>query len=103
MKRKEYCYKAVISDDNVLFLGSPFSGLWHVFVANKNIKSFEEAEDPDFSTYSLYGGYKNIGNAEKRLLKSAMAHSDSSVKFYYAEKEMIIKHGAFGNHSENNK
>lgn len=96
MKRKEYCYKAVLNDSYVLFLGRPFGDLWHVFVANKNIKSLEEVENPDFSTYSVYGGYKNIGTAERRLLESAKSYKSNPVSYHYSTKEMVIKHGAFG-------
>ena len=56
--KKEYCYKAILSPEYILYLGCPFSGLWHVFVTNENhtIK------------YSVYGGYKNIGTASNRLI-----------------------------------
>lgn len=101
-REREYCYKAVLNESYVLFLGRPFGSLWHVFVANRNLKEkdLEDFEniinDPDYHTYSVYGGYKNIGTASNRLLESAMTYKSNPVKYYYTTKENIIKYGAFG-------
>lgn len=85
MKRKEYCYKAVLNDSYILYIGYVF-GKYHVFVTNKD----------HTTNYSVYGGYKNIGTAENRLLKSANSYKSNPTSYYYASKELIHKRGAFG-------
>lgn len=85
MKRKEYCYKAVLNKEYILYIGYAF-GKYHLFVTNAD----------HTRNYSVYGGYKNIGTVEKRLLKSANSYKSNPVSYYYASKEFLNKYGAFG-------
>lgn len=84
MKRKEYCYKAILNDSYILYIGYVF-GKYHVFVTNKD----------HTTNYNVYGGYKNIGTAENRLLKSANSYKSNPTKYYYASKTLFLKNGAF--------
>ena len=84
-RRKEYCYKAILNKEYILYLGCT-GNLYHVFVTNENRTI----------NYSVYGGYKNIGTAANRLLKSANIYKSNEVSFFYASKELILKNGAFG-------
>ena len=83
--KKEYCYKAILNPEHIIYIGCPF-GLWHVFVTNKS----------HTINYSVYGGYKNIGTATWRLIESAKRYKSNDVKMFYASKELIHKNGAFG-------
>lgn len=85
MKRKEYCYKAVLNKEYILYIGYVF-GKYHVFVTNVD----------HTHNYSVYGGYKNIGTAENRLIKSANSYKSNQISYFYANKELIHKNGAFG-------
>ena len=86
MKReKEYCYKAILNSEYILYIGCP-CGLYHVFVTNEK----------HTINYSVYGGYKNIGTASNRLLRSAKSYKSNEVSFFYASKNLILKNGAFG-------
>lgn len=86
MKRKEYCYKAILNPKYILYIGCPFGLLYHVFVTDEN-HTFN---------YSVYGGYKNIGTAARKLIESAKSYKNNEVKMFYASKELILKNGAFG-------
>ena len=80
-REKEYCVKAELNANYILFIGYIF-GKYHVFV-----KSGEH-------TYSVYGGYKNIGTASARLKKSAQAYHSNHVSFWYTSKSILEKTGA---------
>ena len=85
MKReKEYCFKAVLNPGYILYIGCP-AGLYHVFVTDQQ----------HTYNYSVYGGYKNIGTAAARLLKSAKSYFSNPVKYYYTTKQILAKRGAF--------
>ena len=82
--KKEYCYKAVLHDGYILYIGYVF-GKYHVFVTDKK-HSYN---------YSVYGGYDKLGTAENRLLQSANSYHSNPVKYYYQTKELLHKNGAF--------
>lgn len=85
MKReKEYCYKAVINDSYILYIGNAF-GLYHVFCTNKDRSV----------NYSVYGGYKRIGDAALRLLRSAQSYKSNPVSYFYMSKSLLDRNGAF--------
>lgn len=84
MKRKEYCYKVILSPEKIFYIGCPFGRLYHVFATDEN-HTFN---------YSVYGGYKNIGTASNKLIE--MAKNENNVKMFYASKELILKNDAFG-------
>lgn len=85
MKRKEYCYKAVLNPGYILYIGYVFGG-YTVFVTDEK-RTYN---------YSVYGSYKNIGTAENRLRKSAESYKSNPVSYFYASKELFLKNGAFG-------
>lgn len=87
--KHEYCYKAILNSEYILYLGFVF-GKWHVFVTNEN----------HTINYSVYGGYTHIGNASNRLIASAKSYHSNPVNYYYMSKALILKNGAF---SENRK
>ena len=82
--RKEYCYKAVLNDSYILYIGYAF-GKYHVFCTDK---------DRTFN-YSVYGGYKNIGTAENYLLRSANSYKSNEVSYFYMSKDLLHKIGPF--------
>jgi len=82
--KKEYCYKAVLNDSYILYIGYVFGG-YHVFVTDK----------AHSCNYSVYGGYKRLGDASNRLLQSANSYHSNAVEYYYKSKELILKDGAF--------
>ena len=82
--RKEYCYKAVLNDSYILYIGYAF-GKYHVFCTDK---------DRTFN-YSVYGGYKNIGTAENHLLRSANSYKSNEVSYFYMSKDLLHKIGPF--------
>lgn len=85
MKSVNYCYKAILNPEYILYIGYVF-GKWHVFVT----------DEKHSINYSVYGGYKNIGTAHNRLIASAKSYKSNPVSYYYANKELILKNGAFG-------
>ena len=68
MRNREYCYKAILNPEYILYLVCT-GNLFHVFVTNEK----------HTVNYSVYGGYKNIGTAENRLLKSAKSYKSNDV------------------------
>ena len=89
-RKKEYCYKAIIhcddyNDDYILYIGCP-CGLYHVFATNRN----------HTMNYSIYGGYKNLGNASIKLIQTAQNYNNRQIDYFYTTKELLLKNGAFG-------
>lgn len=82
--RKEYCYKAVLNDSYILYIGYVFGG-YHVFCTNSD----------HTHNYSVYGPYKNLGTAENRLLRSANSYYSNPVSYFYQSKALLHKNGAF--------
>lgn len=85
MRKKEYCYKAVLHPGYILYIGYVFGG-YSVFVTNKNHDT----------NYSVYGPYRNLETAANRLLFSASTYKSNPVSYYYTTKELLHKYGAFG-------
>ena len=85
MKKKEYCYKAVLNPGYILYIGYVFGG-YSVFVRDENRNI----------SYRVYGPYRNLGTAANRLLKSASSYKSNPISYYYATKELLHKNGAFG-------
>lgn len=50
----------------------------------------------DKTDYSVYGPYKYIGAAEKRLLKSAHTYMSNPVKYLYMSKLDLDSNGCWG-------
>ena len=84
MKAKEYCYKAVLNPRYILYIGNVF-GAYHVFVT----------DEKHTLNYSVYGGYRTIGAAENRLLKSAASYKSNEIKYSYTTRKNLLKYGAF--------
>lgn len=83
--KKEYCYKAILNPEYIMYIGCT-GNLFHVFVTNEK----------HTTNYSVYGGYKNIGTAARKLIESAKSYKNNEVEMFYASKELILKNGAFG-------
>ena len=83
MKRSVRYYKAELNPEYILYIKYSF-GLYYVCVMN-------EAGTTD---YSVYGGYKTLGAAENRLLKSAMSYHSNPIK-YSAGSAEEIREGKF--------
>ena len=84
MRKKEYCYKAVLNPGYILYIGYVFGG-YSVFVTDEN----------HTKNYSVYGPYRNMGTAANRLLKSASSYKTNNVSYFYTTKEIFHRHGAF--------
>lgn len=84
MRKKEYCYKAKLNPEYILYIGYVF-GKYHVFATNEN----------HTYNYSVYGGYEKLGTAENKLLNSVYTYKGGDVELYFASKDMLLKHGAF--------
>ena len=84
MREKEYCYKAVLNDSYIMYIANLFGG-YHVMVTDKNHEH----------NYSVYGGYRRIGDACNRLKMSAASYHSNPVSYYYKTKAMIDRDGAF--------
>lgn len=89
IRGKEYCYKAVLNEGYILYIGHVFGG-YKVFVTDIN----------HTYNYSIYGAYKNLGTACNRLLKSANSYKTNDVNYFYMTKELLDKLGAFHNESK---
>ena len=82
--KKLYCVRAKLNDNYILYIGYVF-GHYEVFVTDKN----------HTYNYSVYGGYKNLGTAENRLLKSANSYKSNPITRFELSKELFHAHGAF--------
>jgi hypothetical protein len=45
--------------------------------------------------YSVYGGYDRLGDAARRLLRSADSYKSNSVSLFYMSKALLDTYGAF--------
>lgn len=81
MRRREYCYKAVLNPGYILYISRNNTGF--------SVRVTDEKRAHD---YTVYGSYKNIGTAENRLLTSANSYKSNQVSFYYAGKDYILAH-----------
>ena len=84
MNKKEYCYKAILNSSYILYIGYTFGG-YSVFVT----------DEKHSTNYSVYGPYRNIGTASNRLLKSAASYKTNNISYYYMNKDLFHKYGAF--------
>lgn len=57
-------------------------GLYYVCVTNESKSVF----------YNVYGGYKHIGYAENRLLKSAKTYNSNPMYYEYVSTEVLQAH-----------
>ena len=80
---KEYYCKAELNPEYILYIKYSF-GLYYVCVMNS----------AGTTDYSVYGGYKTLGAAENRLMKSALSYHSNPVKYMLAGKAEI-KEGKF--------
>lgn len=78
MKRHMRYYMAELNPEYILYIKYSF-GLYYVCVMNA-----EGTTD-----YSVYGGYKTLGAAENRLLKSASTYHSNPVKYRGGSAEEI--------------
>ena len=83
MRNKEYCVMAKLNPSYILYIANLF-GSYHVMVTDEKHEN----------TYSVYGGYKNIGTAANRLITSANSYKSNEISMYYANKAYLDKFGA---------
>lgn len=86
MEEKKYLVKVAFSDGAVFYIARLFGG-YHVMATDA---------ERNFS-YSVWGGYRKIGNASRRLAKSSKGFktAENSVTMYYATKSTLDEFGAF--------
>ena len=79
---KDYTVAAILNKNYIMFIANLF-GKYHVMVKSGN------------SVYSVYGGYKHIGTAERYLIKSADSYHSNPVEYKYANRAYLDKFGAW--------
>lgn len=79
---KDYTVAAILNKSYIMFIANLF-GKYHVMVKSGNC------------VYSVYGGYKHIGNAERHLIKSAESYRCNPVEYKYANRAYLDKFGAW--------
>lgn len=90
MREKEHLIRVENETGRTLYIANLFGG-YHIMVQQLANGSTTE------NTYELYGPYKAIGYASRRLKALAVNSDYNYTKFYYKSKTLLDKYGAFIN------
>lgn len=83
MREKEYCVKAKLNKNYILYIANIF-GKYHVMVT----------DEKQTHCYSVFGGYKNIGTAANKIKQSSSKYHCNNIELHYTTKTILAKYGA---------